>query len=525
MINHLPLQKKLMLFYISAFLLTLIFFWFAVITVGTLNIKNREGYHVLITEETDYTPLISERLEKSGFFDEVVSKYNTYLEYSDFAELQLIRIDRIEKRFNQSDPRFDSFLQKAGNYFKAYKGEKEYSLFYLKSEAGYQTVKNVVASLIGTDRFWIMPEGENPLFNPFAIILYAIILFIFIHIDPKNIFLYLFHSVPWFFVIFINGRGYFFPSVIMLFVLRYVLFLMNQIIKKYINNGMANLSGFGSGSGRAILIAVLIIISFIVSALLTGEMRIAFYTVIFLIFYELSFIASVILYSFIKAEGYVHKIFYNVSIMRESKKKTLVSMNIYYILAVYILSAAIIPLYFSDNSMGIRYPVPVHIEKYPESGITLEYLKKMSDRNSFKGNLPDYPEYIKHLAWQIRLPYEENYSIPQNNENISISHYYPEKDNYRKEKITVNQFTDKWLIDNINYGKGKGLTGLMISEEGFIQAAAGSTAPAAPLLIPAIFSFLYPLTLIIVLVLRKTQKTGSLERIKLLIRRRKQQAA
>ena len=521
--KQLTLQNKLVLFFVFAFLLTLFFFWTAINTVGSLNIKNWKGYHILIVEENGNTQHVLDRLVKSGFFDEVVSKYNTYAEYSDFNELQLIRIDRIEGRFNHSDPRLDSFLKKAGNYFRAFKGENEYSVFYLKSDAGYQAVKNAVITLLGTDHYWIMPEGENPLFNPSALILYAIILFIFIHMDSKNTFLYLFNAVPWFFVIFINGRGYFFPSVIMLFLLKHILFLKNQIIRAYINNGKADFSEYSSI--RIIITAALISLSFVISAVLTGGVWIAFFTVIFLILFELSLIASVILYSFIKAAGYVHRIFCNVSIIRESINKTFFPMNKYYLLAVYVLSAAIIPLYFSDSSMGMRYPVPIHIENYPDSGVTLEYIKKMADKKNFSGNLPDYPEYIRHLAYQIRLPYAEKYSVPENNESISISRYYQESDAYRMEKTTVNQFTDKWLIDNITYGKGKGLTGLMISEEGFIQAAPGSTAPAAPLLIPAIFSFLYPLTLLIMLGFRKTQKTGSLESIKLLIRRRKQQAA
>ncbi len=504
-------------------MLSAVFFYSAVSVVDSLNLKNWRGYHILLAEKNDATPLVYSKLKVLSLFDEVLSEYNATVEYTDYNNLEYITIANLEKRFNSRDPRFDSFMQKAGSYFRGNKGLDEYSVFYLKTEADYDIVKNAVTSVLGSGTDWLMPEGETPFFNPAAFALFIIILSVFIYLERKNAFLYLLHSSPWLFVIFCNGRAYFFPSVVMLFVLRYALILEKALIDEYINTKAIDITK--RYNKKLFFTLAVIFFSFIFSSLLTGGKWIALFTVLFLIFFDIFLIFSRFLYSFLRVSGYCHNVFISVPIKKRETEKKIFSMPVPVFWAVYLLSAAIIPLYFMNAGSGISYPVPVHIQKYPDGDVTLDYIKKLAEKKSFGYFLPDYSDYIRHLAYQTRLPYRSDYTVPYHNENISISHYFSEKNNFRKEKTIVSQFTDQWLMDNITIGKERGLTGLLICSEGFIQAATGNISPAAPLVIPAIFSFLYPLALCLIFGSNKSQKTGCRRNIIPLIKRRKQQAA
>ena len=524
-------QHKKIVFYFTL-LLAVFFSYFAVSNVKNVNIKGWKGYHILLVEKSmDTDDSIYKTLQQSDFFDEVISEYNTEVAYSNYNSLSYITVDKIGKRFKHQDPRFDNFIRKISGYFKAYSGEKPYSVYYLKTEAGYSQTSAAVDSALGSGYNRIIPKYENYQLNNILLLSYILILFVFIYNSKKQWFIYLLHATPWAFLIYLNGKSYFFPAMAMLFILMLILAIEKEVAEEYIKNRTVSLKKYLNI--KAFLITFLTLFSFMIPIVVSGGGPGSFITPVSMLLFELFLIISKLAFTYFKVKGYSHKIFY-ATLIKKEKKPAIVDLSIKSFVLIYILSVATLPFYFfkTDNK-NLKYPLPVAIHKYTESGLNLEFLGKISYNNKNNNYLPDYSEYIKHLAYQIRLPYKMDYSIPFNNEEITISNYYLEKNSYKREKIRVNQFTESWLIDNIAINKGNGIIGLMLSNNtGLIQAEAGVIVPDVPIfIIPLIFVFLYPILFYslceikILYDMKKPNLYGTGKKFIPVIKRRKQQAA
>ncbi|MCL2792339.1 MAG: hypothetical protein FWD87_04540 [Spirochaetaceae bacterium] len=515
-------------------LLAILFSYLAISNVRNVNINiiGWEGFHILLVEnsvdDTIYT-----KLQASGFFDEIISKYNTKVAYSDYNTLSYTTVDKIEQRFNPLDPRFDNFMRNIPRYFQGYIYNKPASVYYLRTEAGYSQTSAVINSILGNNYNWVIPKYENHQLNYVLLFLYILILLVFIYNSKKQWFLYLLYAIPWAFLVHLNGKIYFFPAIVMLFILMLFLFIEKEVVKEYINNKAVSLKKYLHI--KAVLIAVITIFSFILPKIIFWGSPDSYIAPIFILLYGLCFITSRLFFTYHRVTGYSHKIFYATQIRKE-EKLTILSLNVKSFILIYFLLAAALPFYlFNTGSKNLKYPVPVATHKYPESGLTLEFLGKVSAKNAKNNYLPGYCEYIKHLAYQIRLPFRIDFSMPFNNEEITISHYYFEKNNYNREKIVVNRFTDVWLNDNLRTSIGGGITRLMVSGSGLIQAESGTVVLDVPLfIIPLIFVILYPILFYylffkelynVIKGLKKSQIYGTKKKIIPLIKRRKQQAA
>ena len=527
------IRSKKIVFYFTL-LLAIFFSYLAISNVKSVNIKGWKGYHILLADKSmDTDDSIYKKLRESDFFDEVISEYNTEVAYSNYNSLSYVTVDKIEKRFKHQDPRFDNYLRKISGYFKAYSGDKLYSVYYLKTEAGYSQTYAIVDSALGSDYNWIIPKYENYQLKSILLLLYILILFIFIFNSKKQWFIYLLHATPWAFLIYLNGKSYFFPAMAMLFLLMLILEIEKEAKEEYIKNRAISLKKYLNI--KAFLISFLTLFSFMIPVVVSGGGYESFITPISMLLFEVFLIISQLAFTYYKVMGYSHKIFF-ATLIKKEKKPAFISLSTKSFVLIYLLSVATLPLYFfNTENKNLKYPLPVAVNKYPSEGygqMTLEFLGKISYNNKNDNYLPDYCEYIKHLAYQIRLPYKMDYSIPFNNEEITISNYYLEKNSFKREKISVTQFTESWLIDNIIVSKGNGITGLMLSNTGLIQAEAGTIVPNVPLfIIPLIFVFLYPILFYSLCEIKfiyntKKQKNyGTGKKFIPVIKRRKQQAA
>ena len=512
-----------------ALFLAILFSYFAISNVKSVNINGWKGYHTLLVEKSTDNNSIYTKLRESDFFSEVVSEYNTEVEYSNYNSLSYITVDKLEKRFNKQDPRFDDFIGKISGYFNAYSDNKPYSVYYLKTDASYNQASDAINFILGSNYRWLMPKYENYWVNAIFLFLYIFITSIFIYNNRKQWFIYLLHTIPWAFLIYFNGKSYFFPAVFMLFILRVLLLAEKELVKEYINNKTLSFNKYCDK--KTIFIIGITVFSFVLPIVVSMPGADSFITPISILLFDVFFIVSNFVFTYLKVTGYSHKIFYATQIGKQ-RNNTIFSLSTNTFALIFFLAIATLPFYFfNTGDKSIKYPVPVAIHKYPESGLTLDFLKRISLGNANDNFLPDYCEYIKHLAYQIRLPYKADYSIPANNEEVTISNYYLEKNAYKREKIRVNQFTDIWLSDNITINKGMGITGLMLSDTGLIRAETGAIVPAAvPLfIIPVIFGFLYPIFFYFLYGIKNgiknTQIYGTVKKTIPVIRRRKQQAA
>jgi len=517
-------------------LIAILFSYLAVsnVTSADIGIIGWKGYHTLLVEKSmDNDDTIYRKLQESNFFNEVISKYNTEVVYTNYNSLSYITVDKIEERFHKQDPRLTYFMRNILGYFKGYFDYKPASIYYLRTDVGYTQTYAVIESILGNNYNWTIPKYENHHLDKVLLVLYILILFVFIYNSKKQWFIYLFNAIPWTFLVHFNGKSYFFPALIMLFILMLLLYIEKKAVKEYIDKKTISLKKYLNK--KAFLIIAITIFSFVLPAMVFGGTPSSFLTPVFILLFEFFLIAARFIFTYCRVTGYSHRIFYGIRIGKE-EKSTIVSLSIKSVILIYLLSAAALPLYFFDTgSKNLKYPVPVAIHDFPGTGeLTLEFLGKISAKNAKSHFLPGYCEYIRHLAYQIRLPYKEDYSIPFNGEEITISNYYHEKNTYKKEKMIVNQFTDIWLNDNLSTSIGGGITRLMVSNSGFIQAESGTVVLDVPLfIIPLIFVFLYP---ILFLCLFYKDLFNVIKRIKdrqfygtgkiiPIIKRRKQQAA
>ncbi|MCL2294575.1 MAG: hypothetical protein FWC36_06905 [Spirochaetes bacterium] len=510
-----------------------------------ISIKSWEGFQILLIEKSMDNRYIYRKLLDTDFFDEVISKYNTQVAYTNYNTLTYMTVDRIENRFNPQDPRFSNFLRRVPEYFKAYVNNKPFSVYYLRTEADYWQTSAVVESVLGNNYNWIIPKYENNRFGIILLFLYLMILSIFVYNNKKKWFVHLLHSVPWVFLIYFNGENYFFTAVFMLFVLRLLLLIEKKVVEEYINYKTISIKKhfdekafliIGIAIFSLIIPAFAPMISHIVSYMTFSALPAArpgsFVTPLFILLFELCFFAMLFLVRYRRVAEFSHKIFCAISIKKE--KENVLSLDIKSFALICFLSMATLPLYFFGHPVGyaggqsLKYPMPAAIHTFPASGLTLAFLEKVSRYNEKRGFLPGYCEYIRHLAFQMRLPFKMNYSFPYNNEKVTISYYFfdAEKNIFKNKKVMINQFTDIWLNDNVIADKNRGITGLMLSNTGLIQAAPGTVVPDAPIfIIPVIFGFLYSILFYFLFGTKKAQIMGSRKKVIFENRRRKQQAA
>jgi hypothetical protein len=95
-------------------LLAILFSYFAISKAENIDIKGWKGCRILLVEKSMDNDSIYKKLKESNFFDEVISKYNTEVAYSNYNSLSYITVDKIEKRFHPQDPSLSNFIKKIG---------------------------------------------------------------------------------------------------------------------------------------------------------------------------------------------------------------------------------------------------------------------------------------------------------------------------------------------------------------------------------------------------------------------------
>ncbi len=118
------------------------------------------GYHILITDFKDNSE-ISSILENEDNFTEVVSRYNTELEYSNYNELKKISISSLIKRFNPSDPRFDKYMQSAESYFITESGGREKEIIYIKTDLSENKTSVILENILPEENSWEIASLSN----------------------------------------------------------------------------------------------------------------------------------------------------------------------------------------------------------------------------------------------------------------------------------------------------------------------------------------------------------------------------
>ena len=487
----------------------------------------RPGYHILLLDKQDNS-LISSLLDKSGRFDEIISSYNTDVEYTDYNKLKTVKVSRLKERFNTLDPRLDSFMDSVQKYFFTASDDFEKEIIYIKTSLSESETVSILNDLLPEKTVWkIASLSRNSRIRFLYPFLFALITASLVYVKKMKSFFFFFISAVWIISVYNAEISFFYVSVVNIVFISYIMEIIELILKNWFDS-----EKFGIDiiiNKKNLLIAAFV---FIVSNALIAFVNPS--VELFLLFNSVFTVECLVLYldlafSLKKASSYIHRIFSNIAIIESNKSrifdKWLIVRPVYFYLFVLLVTLPAVFLNPEKSSSMLPVPQKVH-------GITgdnmFSAMKQLSgfipeNRNNV---LPDISDYFKHLAYQIRLPYKNDYSLPSNNEEITISHYYSNKNNFKEGEKTVYLFTDSWLKDKIIAVKDTGLTGLMFSEDIPVKIVYSDTSSVInPLFFGSIYCIFYIVLIFIVIWKVKTEKTNYEKHILPVIKRRKQQAA
>ncbi len=491
------------------------------------------GYHLLLVSRNNDSSLeyISDLLVGEKIFDEIVSKYNTEIEYSNYNKLEKIRISSLEKRFNQQDPRYDSFMKKVPNYFETESEGVRKDIIYIKTLLTERRTESVLENILPDNTEWEIASVnlKKSVFINSAVFLLIIASLVYVK-KMKSAFFFL-TAALWTVVILKTDAVFFCIAVINIVFVSYNIEIIELILRNWFDSRKFSIDIIVNRKSIVIGVSVFLF-SNLVLAVVNPSIK------SFIILYAAVSAESAILfldlaYSLKKATGYIHRIFSCVPILETNKSRIfdrwLIIKPVYFYL--FVLLVSIPSVFFMQGKSTSQIPQPVDIagksgiESFADMKTLSEAfpLKKMGEKDSY---LPDVSDYFKHLAYQIRMPYESDYSLPEQNESINISHYILNKNNFQEEKKSAYLFTDSWLKDNIIRIKEGGLTGLMLSADNPVKVVFTDTSEIVdPVLFLCIYCIFYIFLILMVVWKEKSGKTNYEKHILPVIKRRKQQAA
>ena len=485
------------------------------------------GYHILLLDKQDNS-MISALLEDCGSFNEIISRYNTDIEYTDYNELKTVKLSNVKNRFNALDPRFDSFMKSVQKYFFTEIEGREKEIIYLKTDLSESQTVPVISELIPEKTEWEVASVSASRLSFIYPVLFFLIAASLVYVKKiKSVFFFIITAI-WIVIIIKTDPGIFYVSVINIVFIIYIMEIIELLLKNWFDSEKFCIDIVINK--KNLLIAVFV---FAVSNVLIALFNPLFN---FFILYLSVFSAECLVlyldfaFSLKKASCYIHRIFSSVAILESNKSrifdKWLVVKPVYFYLLV--LAVTLPAVFLDSGKSSCMLPQPLEI-----TGITgnnlfseIEEISEFVPENSSDTVLPDISDYFMHLAYQIRLPYKTDYSLPENNEEITISYYYKENDNFKEGEKAAYLFTDSWLKDKIIRIKETGLTGLMLSENNPVKIIYTDTSPVInPLFFGSIYCIFYILLIFIVIWKSKKEKTNYEKHILPVIKRRKQQAA
>ena len=484
------------------------------------------GYHILITDYKDNSE-ISALLENDDNFYEIVSRYNTDIEYSNFNELEKISISSLNDRFNPADPRFDSFMKSADSYFKTESESIEKEIIYLKTDLSENKTAAVLENIIPEEYSWEIASLSFSRLSFIAPAVFLLITALLIFLKKMKSIFFFFISVLWVTVILKTDISFFYTAVLNIVFISYIIEIIEFIVRSWFDSGKLNINIILNRKNLIIAVSVFIFSNAVIFLINPDIKSFLLFNTVFII--ECSVLFLDLVYSLKKAGSYIHRIFSSVPILETNKNrifdKWIYLKPVYFYLIVLVFTVPAV--FFSAGKSSFPLPAPSSVIKSSSNLFTdLKQLNDYAPESADLQYLPDISDYFKHLAYQIRLPYKSDYSLPGNNEKISISHYILNKNNFQEEKKTAYLFTESWLKDNIIRVKENGLTGLMMSAGTTVKVVlTDKSSVINPFSFGCLYCVFYIVLIFMVVWKEKTGKTNYEKHILPVIKRRKQQAA
>ena len=367
----------------------------------------------------------------------------------------LFALNDLNDRFVEGDPRVDSFMKGAGQYFHTNNEDgKKFELIYVKSRLSPINFYFHIKNMFGDDSDeWLFPDFsiENRIY---PVLLFGICWFFGIWLSRGLRLPSIAAGIPWMIAVAANG-AIMLPSAVCLYII--IALLLRETLTDmlfYMNYGQIRL-------GRNfIFYSASFVLALIVNFYATAANGFSVLPHIISVVADCVFIFMFYSIKSQKVRMQEHRLFFPVSIVSDdSPEKNLKKLPETAAAVVAVIMIPMFILFFRNSS-----PVEVPVQEIPESfnswsWESLDYIDK-----TYEG-LVNAADLITHNAYQLGFLYGREYTFPQKDEKLTVPNYVAVNNEIHYRDVFILQFTDEWYQSIIRPELSTGLAALLTSQK------------------------------------------------------------
>ena len=461
-------------------------------------------HYTLYIEQSQDTEQLILRIAENRFFEGVVSRYTAKVSFNTFAGFETIPIQRLPKRLDAPDPRFDPYLQRVGNLFTVASGRQGetrggfWEVVYLRTERNVLSSYLHLSALLKREGVrWRLLEFE-PLDRSIRLLLFLAYCVVigFLASNWKVRLAIVLASLPWMLLVLLSG----FSSLLAFFI---IMPAWVHLLEWQYERWRDGLFFPRDDPTRKTIsrppISVAVAVGLGMLLLYPGPLLGALFSVLG------GAVASALVYRLLVVEGFrrAHPPFQPLPILgRFHARRRAISREV----PLHILLAVIVLGSYPALRLGtaLSNPVSYKIQMQPITGVPSDLswrsLTALSGISRGSG-IPNLADYLAHRAYQESLMFGRSYSFPRMGERLVISDYHVDSESFRIQKTfrVVKQFKESWLQGTIGRAAPGSLPRLFADQEiaGTVETIAvtepiGRSGFGTLLVLLFLFSFLVP---------------------------------
>ena len=413
------------------------------------------GYRILFLSEELHNRETLAELEKTGYA--LISYYTNPLVYYDYPNISRINLSELDKRFEDSDPRLDTFIRESRRYFHI-PGEEFPWIVYIETEISLTILRDILSNLLPEEGWKLSGSGRSssPVYKGLIYLIIAAAVVLMFFRAKKQDLGYILGLLPWIGLIIKEPSVYALPVVLCYF---WWVFLYRQgkaSLPYLVHNPLSGRRGADFKTALLCYFLTSVLCVFIAGFAAREPWAALFFfwgtfaSVILILLYFL-----LILYLSLNRE---HRLFYMETFYRKKSRDYSPASPSLYLCLVLILS--FLPYLFQDTASQAM-PLPYAVSDLSD----FSWASVQASEACFEpGDLPNLYTYITHRAFQESFPYRREFLFPDPEETITISRYKRNNGTIEREEYTVKQFTEKWYSDIIRDANTEGISRLLIRQ-------------------------------------------------------------
>ncbi len=412
-----------------------------------------KGYYTVLIKLKSSDQAGIKEILKDNLFKKAISRYSALVSFNDYTGGERITLNKIKKRLDPLDPRYDSYLKRLNSYFYAKSGGIHWQIVYVPS------ARNPISMYMALNTFfnpvhvkWKLAgfSLSSGVINLVLSVLFMYLILIYVDFKNKIVKAFLaFGFIPWIMNILPGGLG----DIILFF----PVFYSWSIILKNIESLMLNSYRFNwdnKDKNDLPFYVVRFLAAGIVPSLfllVTGSDSALVIRTLTAVVYEMILTAILIRALFLRIKYVEYNIFEPVPILKSFHRwrdlwnlhLSLKKIKIILLTSLVIFTPIVFTVVNSINSTALPQPVKVKNIGKKFSWQNLEMLS----RNASGDEFPNISGYIIHRAFQEGFPFGMKYRFPGENENLYVKEYTYNKVTGRvmESLRRVKRYDSTWL--------------------------------------------------------------------------------